>query len=124
VAQAVLRMGSVHFSDSVHPPVTCGARCVYAAYLSSSGLAIILLLLAVAQNQPRLAVGALFAAASVLLLRAYLVSAGLLRACVEEDDAPLGFQPSPATATRPESELLLARCEELARRRGTNPADP
>jgi len=92
--------------------------------LGCSALAIILLFLAVAQNQPRLAVGACFAAAAALALRSYLVSAGLLLACADEDDAPLDFQPHPTTANRSEFELLLARYEELTRRRGTSRADP
>jgi len=106
------------------PPVSCGARCAYAAYLGSGALAVILLLLACGEGQPQLAAGAVLAAVSALLLRAQLASAGVLAACAEEDDTPLPFHPRVATAHQREFELLQGRYEELEKLRGTAQAKP
>jgi len=70
------------------PPITSGARCLYAAHLVAGLGFLAFASFAVGDSEGRLLLPAALSALVAWLLRARLDASGLLDVCAAEDDAP------------------------------------
>jgi hypothetical protein len=106
------------------PPITSGARCLYAAHLVAGLGALAFASFAVGESEGRLLLPAALSALVAWLLRARLGASGLLAACAAEDDAPADQPFSYDAVDRAEFDALATRCAELENLRGTPRFDP